>query len=30
MAALGGKIDLESEPEMGTTFSVYFRKEALV
>jgi signal transduction histidine kinase len=30
MVALGGKIDVESEPEIGTTFSVYFKKEALV
>jgi signal transduction histidine kinase len=26
MAALGGKIDVESEPEEGTTFQVYFKK----
>lgn len=26
VTALGGKIDIESEPEKGTTFFVYFRK----
>jgi signal transduction histidine kinase len=26
MIALGGKIDVESEPEEGTTFQVYFKK----
>jgi signal transduction histidine kinase len=26
MMALGGKIDVESEPEEGTTFQVYFKK----
>ena len=25
--ALGGKIEVESEPDKGTTFNVYFKKD---